>query len=368
MTTQRHIAVQVRPAAPAVLGYVAVRMVGLVALWGAGGYSWPAFWGSLTEQYDADWLLAVASSGYDDGRDAPSNLAFFPLYPALVRGVGAVVGIPAGGLVVSWGAGLACAVAFYAIGRRMGNPAMGTAMAVLWGVLPHAVTQSMAYTETVFTALAAWTLFALLGRQWILAGALTALAGLARPTAAALIVVTGTAMIVQLVRTRGRDWRAWIAGLMAPLGMLGYIVWVSARTGGLDGYLAIQAGWGSSFDAGRYTARTFLVLLDGDAPLQYLMVSAVIVASVTLAAISASERVRWELQLYGLLVIILALGVAGYYQSKARLLMPAFTLLIPVATWVSRMRPTTRFLVLSVLTLISAWYGTYLLIHAPYSP
>lgn len=77
MTTQRHIAVQVRPAAPAVLGYVAVRMVGLVALWGAGGYSWPAFWGSLTEQYDADWLLAVASSGYDDGRDAQAILPSF---------------------------------------------------------------------------------------------------------------------------------------------------------------------------------------------------------------------------------------------------------------------------------------------------
>lgn len=368
MTMKQRVAATIRQAAPAVLGYVAVRVVGLLALWGALGYSWPALWESLTARYDAGWLLGVAASGYDEGHVAPSNLAFFPLYPGLVRVVGFQIGIPAGALVVSWGAGLACALALYAIGRRLGNAPMGTALAVLWGSLPHAITESMAYTETLFTALAAWTIFALLGKQWILAGALTALAGLTRPTAAALIAVTGIAAILQLVRTRGRDASAWAAALLAPAGMLGYITWVSVRTGGLGGYFAVQAGWGSNFDAGHYTARTFLSLLDGEATLQYLMVSAMIVVSVTLVAVSASMRLRWELQLYGLLVVVLALGVAGYYQSKARLLLPAFTLLIPVAFGISRARTTTRFILLTVLALISAWYGTYLLIYAPYSP
>lgn len=358
----------VRAALPAASGYVAVRALGVFALWWAGGRSLPALWHSLTERYDAGPLLTIAAEGYDDGSAAPSNLAFFPLFPFLARVLGTVVGIPTGALIVSWVAGVACATALFFIGRRLGSPAMGTMLAVLWGALPHAITESMAYTESLFTALAAWALFAVLSRRWVLAGALTAFAGLTRATAAALIAVVGLAAIVELVRTRGRSWRAWLGGAISPLGWIGYIAWVSTRTGGVDGWLAVQRGWGTTFDGGRYTASTFWAMLSGQTTLQLLTVTVIIAVAIMLLAISAAERVRWELQLYGLLVVVLAFGAAGYYQSKARLILPAFTLLIPVAQSLARARRTTALIVLGAAALASAWYGAYLLVHAPYSP
>lgn len=361
-------ATALRAAAPAALGYFAVRALGLIALWWAGGRSLPALWHSLTGRYDAGPLLTIAAEGYDDGSAAPSNLAFFPLFPLLARALGAVIGIPAGALVISWTAGIACAVALFFIGRRLGSPAMGTVLAVLWGALPHAITESMAYTESLFTALAAWALFAVLGRQWILAGVLTFFAGLTRATAVALIAVVGLAAIIELVRTRGRSWRAWIGGALSPLGWLGYIVWVSTRTGGIDGWLAVQRGWGTTFDGGVYTARTFWTMLSGQTTLQLLAITLIIAVAITLLAVSAAERVRWELQLYGLLVVVLAFGAAGYYQSKARLILPAFTLLLPVAQSLARARRGTALIVLTAAALMSAWYGAYLLLYAPYSP
>lgn len=360
--------ITVRAALPAAAGYLAVRVLGVAALWWAGGRSGSALWQALAGSYDAAHLLRIAADGYDDGSTDPSDLAFFPLFPLLTRVLGSLVGIPAAGLTISWVSGLACAVALFFIGRRLGSPLMGTLLAVLWGALPHAITQSMAYTESLFTALAAWALVALLGKQWVLAGVLTLFAGLTRATAVALIAVVGIAAIVELVRTRGRSWRAWVGGAISPLGWLGYMIWVSIRTDGVDGWLRVQRGWGTTFDGGAYTGRTFLSMLSGQTTLQLVVVTAVIALAAMLLAISAAERVRWELQLYGLLVVVLAFGAAGYYQSKARLIVPAFTLLIPVALGLARMRRSTRWIILVALALTSAWYGCYLLLHAEYSP
>lgn len=368
MTTSARLGSIARGAVPAVAGYAAVRMLGILTLWGAGGWSWAGLWRSLTARYDAGPLLSIAANGYDEGSTTPSNLAFFPLFPLLVRLLGGAIGTAGAAVTVSWLAGLACAVGLYAIGRRLGGERMGTVLAVLWGAMPHAVTQSMAYTESLFTALAAWALFAILGRQWLLASALTVLAGLTRATAVALIAVVGIAAIVELIRRRGRSWQAWVAGAFAPLGWLGYMLWVSARTGGLNGWLVVQRGWGTTFDGGVYTLRTFWGMLSGETSLQLMVVTAMIVVTLVLVAVSAAERVRWELQLYGVLVVVLAFGTAGYYQSKARLALPAFTLLIPVASGLSRARRSTCAIVLIALAIGSAWYGAYLLLHAPYSP
>jgi Gpi18-like mannosyltransferase len=112
-------------------------------------------------------------------------------------------------------------------------------LAALWAVVPHALVQSMGYTETLFTAIAAWSLFALLRRHWLAAGLLCALAGLTRPTGVALVVATALAALVAVVRRRD-GWRPWLAGALAPVGSLGYLVWVGHRLGRADGYLHVQ--------------------------------------------------------------------------------------------------------------------------------
>ena len=52
----------------------------------------------------------------------------------------------------------------------------------------------------------------------------------------------------------------------------------------------------------------------------------------------------------------------NYYHAKARFLIPAFTLLIPVAAGLVNTSRSTRYVVLATLTALSAWYGNYLLL------
>ena len=70
-----------------------------------------------------------------------------------------------------------------------------------------------------------------------------------------------------------------------------------------------------------------------------------------------------------LLVLGLVLGGDGYYWSKARLLLPAFPLLIPVALAIVRSRNRVLpYVVFALLTTLSTLYGVYLLLYWGFSP
>jgi hypothetical protein len=67
-------------------------------------------------------------------------------------------------------------------------------------------------------------------------------------------------------------------------------------------------------------------------------------------------------------MIVLTFGTTHYFWTKGRLLIPAVTLLLPIAVGLARARGRTMLVVLSVIVLSSAWYGTYLSlvwIHSP---
>ncbi|MBI0318945.1 glycosyltransferase family 39 protein, partial [Streptomyces javensis] len=168
----------------------------------------------LATIWDAERYGNIAVNGYDCGLpvlatspqagNACSNLAFFPLYPALIRLVHSLTSLPVphAALLISWLASLTAAWGIFAVAAWRYGKHTGVLAAVLWGTLPHAVVESMAYTEALFTALAAWSLFAALTQRWIWAGVLCALAGLTRPSAVALVVAIDGAAAVALVRIR----------------------------------------------------------------------------------------------------------------------------------------------------------------------
>ena len=60
--------------------------------------------------------------------------------------------------------------------------------------------------------------------------------------------------------------------------------------------------------------------------------------------------------------MLFVIGAGGpAFHGKGRYLLPAFTLLLPVAAALARARLSTRILVLCLLAAISGWYGAYLL-------
>jgi hypothetical protein len=333
---------------------------------------------SLLGKWDGRWLIGIAEHGYDttlthrrDGSLVNTNVVFFPAYPYLIKVVAAVTGLSTlwAGIVTSWFAGIAAAWGIFAVGNLAYGRRVGTVLALLWGVQTHAVVESMVYSEGLFTALCAWSLYALLRRRWLTAGTLCLLAGTTRATAAVLVVIVVSAAGVAIAR--GRDgWRPSVAALLAPLGLAAYLGWVADALGRWDGWFYMQrTGWYLRFDGGSATLHTLVnqVLLKATW-LELYEVTAILVASIALVVLLALLRPPWALLAYAVGLLVLTLGGAGYYHSKSRFLLPAFPLLLPIAVALGGARARTSAVVLPALALGSAWYGGYLLLLWNASP
>ncbi|MFH9014249.1 glycosyltransferase family 39 protein [Streptomyces sp. NPDC017943] len=378
-----------RRAAPALLGYAAVRALGLLALllWSAARDK--SAYTLLTARWDALWYVRVAELGYGyevrlPNGDVHSNLAFFPLLPWLERLVAAVspLSYADGGFVVSLVASLAAAWGIFAVTDHVYGRRAGVCAVLLWAVLPVGIVQSMAYSESLFTALAAWSLYAVLTGRWVAAGVLGAAAGLTRPVGVAVVAAVWAAAIASFAAERraapsGRVADAAgapggpdpassparrLAGmLLAPLGVAGYMLWVGHRTGaGPLGYLDVQAGWRNGFDGG-YAFAGFVAGKFTSFPSALAGAGLVLgVASVVwLYGVGVRQRQPLPLLVHSGLVTLLALCASSYFGSKPRLLMPAFPLLLPLALLLARARPRRSAVVLGGLAVAGAVYGAF---------
>ncbi|WP_375155326.1 glycosyltransferase family 39 protein [Streptomyces aureoverticillatus] len=362
------------PTAVRALGvFAAARLTGLLAVTAVAHATGQDTFRLLGRSWDSRWYTGIAAHGY--GRTlhfepgvVQSDLAFFPLYPGLIRAVTTLTPLSHGaaGLLVSWLAAGAAALGIYALAARLYDRRTATVLVLLWGLMPHSVILSMAYTEPVLTALAAWSLYALLTRRWLWAGALAALAGLARPNGFAVAAAVLAVAVYEIARRRGRGvpHRLWTGALLAPLGWAAYVLWVGVRRGdALGGYFAVQRGWGSRFDfgAGSFAFAEHL-LLHGD-KLVHSMTLVIVAVAVLLFALLVADRAPLPLLVYTGVLLLITVGGSGFFESKPRFLLPAFPLLIPLAlavTRTARARPRNAYLVVGALAGLSVAYGTYL--------
>ncbi|MFJ2790050.1 mannosyltransferase family protein [Streptomyces sp. NPDC087290] len=376
--TSRPPVLSLRDAAPALLGYVAVRVTGIAILLITASVTGKDGMHRLSGRWDSVWYQRIAEHGYGYEVRLPdgtlhSDLAFFPLLPALERGLSAVVpslGVAGAGLLVSWLASLAAAGGVFAVGAQLYGRRAGVLLAVLWGVYPTAFVQSMAYTETLFTALAAWALYAVLTDRWITAGVLCIGAGLTRPVAAALIAAIGVTALWRLVTAwRGgeplRRHRRMMAGAcLAPLGWLSYIVFVAVREGAPFAYFDVQAAWNNRIDGGAALA-AFVAAQFRHNVLAGLGLCAAFAFLFWVVWLCVRQRPRQPLPVivYCLVVVVISLIGSGYFGSRPRLMMPAFPLLLPAAVALAgARRRVAPVVVVGVAALASGVYGAFTLL------
>lgn len=374
-----------RRAAPALLGYAAVRALGLLALvvWSAARDK--SAYTLLTARWDALWYTRVAELGYGyevrlPNGDVHSNLAFFPLLPWLERLLHAVTPLSYAdaGFVVSLLASLAAAWGVFAVADQVYGRRAGVCAVLVWAVLPVGIVQSMAYSESLFTALAAWSLYAVLTGRWVTAGVLASLAGLTRPVGLAVVAAVWAAGVASFVRDResptaeaaprrgagataARVAPRALGMLLAPLGAAGYVLWVGHHTGkGPLGYFDVQAGWRNGFDGGyafaRFVADKFTSFPSALAGLGLIVGVALLL---WLYVVCVRQRQPLPLLVYAGAVLALALCASSYFGSKPRLLLPAFPLLLPLALALARLRTSRSALVVGCLAVASAGYGAW---------
>jgi Gpi18-like mannosyltransferase len=134
--------------------------------------------------WDAGWYRAIAEFGYTGVHD--SALRFFPLLPALSRGLGFVflghedVAV----IVIANLAALVLAALLYRLALvDTGDEALAVRAAWFVLVLSPAVALVLGYAESLAMSLSIGAFLAIRSQRWALAGSLALLAGLARAAA-----------------------------------------------------------------------------------------------------------------------------------------------------------------------------------------
>jgi hypothetical protein len=158
-----------------------------------------AFWDGFA-RYDAGWYHAIASQGYVYGPGGRSNIAFFPLYPLLMRGGGTLLGSRQedfyfAGIVISWLAFAGAMVMLYRLARLDLEERAAYRAVMYAAIFPFAYFFGMVYSESLFFFGLVTAAYALRTKQW----ALAAVAGAA---------MTAT-RVTGVMALPGLAWIAW---------------------------------------------------------------------------------------------------------------------------------------------------------------
>ncbi|MDQ0711186.1 hypothetical protein QFZ55_000638 [Streptomyces luteogriseus] len=343
---------------------------------GGGEHAW-----DVLASWDGWWYQQVAEHGYDPAlKPVPgatgmitlegNSAAFFPLYPTLMRLVSECTGLGlyGAGMVVSVVASFAAALGVYAVTKRLGGHRAGLVAAGLWAVWPGSGTEWSGYSESLYTALAAWACHAVMTRRWLTAGLLTCAAGLCRPTAVALVAALAFAAVMALRRREDGVRRPLAAVAIAPLGLFGYLAWVNYRMGDLNGYSKLQDGaWGHKFDWGVHSFNVLTSIPVGHfdylfaMPFEDVIGVCVVLMVPVLTVLLIRLRPPAVLVVYTVLSYLMVMTTQQYFGNVSRYLLPLFPLFVPLALAMRRLRWPSLTTVLGMAALASGSYAGYVL-------
>jgi Dolichyl-phosphate-mannose-protein mannosyltransferase len=289
--------------------------------------------------WDGLWYFDVVRHGYP--ASVPANVtyfdpeartAFFPAYPLLVRAADRA--LPGGdvfaGVAVNLVLGAVVVLLAGLIARRLyGERVAGRAM-VLMAVFPGSFVLSFSYSEALMLALVAATLLLLLDERWLLAGLAAAVATASRPNAIA--ICAACAVAAWIAWRRHHDWRAWLAPLLSPLGVIAFQLFLWARTGEATVWFRVQdEAWSEGVSFG-WTAlrRTYDAVASPLGSATNVITALCVVATIAGLWALFKAKLPPPVVAYTLVVVALML-LPSTVTARPRFLYTAFPLLIAVA-------------------------------------
>ena len=323
--------------------------------------------------WDGIWYLRIVRRGYPEYvptgityDDPEARVAFFPMYPWLVRTVDRV--LPGGdtfaALVVNLVLGAVFVLLVGLLARHWFGESTARSAMVLASFFPGSFVLSFAYSEALLLTLAAACLLALTRERWLWAGIFAAIATATRPNGVALVAATAVAAYVAI--RRSREWRALVAPVLSPIGFVAYQLWIDRHAHETRVWFRVQGeAWkeGASFGltAIRNTLEAFTKPLTSPTDL----ITAVAFLATLLVVWIAWRRVRLPAPAAAYSAVIIALMLLpATVTARPRFLFTAFPLFIAAAVWLDddRRRYWWPYLLATCgtgLTALTALYGVY---------
>jgi hypothetical protein len=257
------------------IGLFLLAYLSLLLLPREWGEQWRAYPDNLFldgwARWDSGWFNNIAQSGYTNvpQESGQTDVAFFPLYPLLMRVVGAVVGDTyLAGMIISNVAFLLALIVLYRLVSDLHNPEIAKRSVILLAVFPFAFHYSAVYSEALFLLAVVCAFYFGEKRRWLLASLCAAIAGATR-TVGAITVLGLLVLYLEQIRFDVRKLRLDI--LWLPLGLLGiggYMAFLWLRFGDPLVFATAQyvEGWKAGIDWGLATR----VLRDAMSPRRWI--------------------------------------------------------------------------------------------------
>jgi hypothetical protein len=198
--------------------------------------------------WDSGWYFDIARRGYYFNPSGQSSIAFFPLYPMLMRAVAAPFGgseraIWIAGIAISMAAFVAALLVLHAFSQRVLGDREAARRAVLYiAVFPFSLFFTRVYTESLFFLLSAVAIASAYDRRWWRAGAAGALAALTRSNG--ILVMLPLLCFALKDRPGLRTLASRLAAVsLVPVGLGVYCVYVYTLTGDPLAWLDAQRHW-----------------------------------------------------------------------------------------------------------------------------
>lgn len=200
-------------------------------------------------RWDSGWYYSVAKFGYHFVRGQPSNTAFFPLYPLLMRLVHLLLVTRAdwswyaSGIIVSNVALLAGLYYLYRIVQGEFNDATARRAVFYVLIFPTTLYYSAVYSESLFLLCTVAAIYYARGQRWWIANAFAAGAALTRSP--------GIVLLLPLVLEYLRQHRFKLTAIrwnvlsltLAPLALAAIALYMYCSTGNLFAVRDAQLAW-----------------------------------------------------------------------------------------------------------------------------
>jgi Mannosyltransferase (PIG-V) len=311
---------------------------------------------SLTS-WDGWYYLGIVRNGYQalPVSGQYSNVAFPPLYPAIVKtlalpfpGFEGLIAVVVSNVAFLLALGLLVRLGTPYLGRRRAGLAAG-----LLAIYPFASAFAMAYTESLFLLLIVGAFLAAERghRGWM--GLAFALAVLCRLQGIALILPLAIILLRQ-DGWRPRPTQAWL--LLGPIAAVGFLAYVGSVAGTPTAYLDAQQAWGREGFGGASATGTIAAMFS---PYQGALI-VTLLASVFMLVFVREDRMRPEYWLVPVLFIAAELS-SGSLEAVGRITMLAFPFVWILANRRSAMaRRTWPLISVGLFTLVAVLqFGGY---------
>ena len=278
----------------------------------------PKWWIDIWCRWDSEWQLSIAKWGYVAPAELGggySNIAFFPLYPYIVRLL--TFWLPGRfqtesvyllvGLLIS---NICLLLALYGISKLTEKLFSGTAadsLPMLMLSLPCAFYLSAFYGESLFLCMIVYTLILAESGKWHWSALCAAAAALCRPHGVLILLP----VIWLYMKRIGWDFRrigtAWLWYLIVPAGICIFFFHLYRLTGDFFAFFKAQSAWGRSLtdtDAFRLYFEPLFTRHNRPTTIDLVMICTSLILSILLL-------VRTEHKAYGIYALACTLVLIG---------------------------------------------------------